>query len=174
MAAVQSKTSNNDVRSPSYLNATGGYILGKSPHGLCNRLRTLTGVLVSAELLKIPNVVFVWNIIPETPNHFLDIFLPVSNLHFINETELDAYESYATFVSRNQDNGIPELASSNARKGLEPDEVRFFERKYYSQFILRPELVAKVRIFTNSVPMFSDVIALHIRRTDFGVTTSDR
>jgi len=60
-----------------------GYIVAESDTGLGNRLRVLAAYMhVGAARYEGAHLVFVWDVTPACPAHFLEIFQPIQNVIF--------------------------------------------------------------------------------------------
>ena len=91
------------------LNNNESFVLGWCPHGMANRLRNLAGVLAVSFCKGINETVFAWQVVPNTPNHFTDLFESIEHLRFIHEDEIPVYRPLAKVVISDHDNGIREV-----------------------------------------------------------------
>src|SRR5689334_19076191 len=90
------------LRGLSFTMALDKFIIAECNAGMANRLRALAYFMFYAhDQYDGSSLVFVWDVNAPCPGHFLDIYEPIPNVHFITTKDRKEYEAKAAVVFNN-------------------------------------------------------------------------
>lgn len=145
-----------------------GYIVAESDTGLGNRLRVMAAYMhVGEARFEGAHLVFVWDINPACPAHFLEIFQPIQNVIFATNSSRYVLDKGAKIVYENSNavldwtlrmNHIPKNRFGSPTWGQ-------IEYDMYRRFRPTAAVMAKVEHFVHE-HRICDCVAMHIRLTD--------
>ena len=145
-----------------------GYIIAESDTGLGNRLRVLAAYMhVGSARFEGAHLVFIWDINPACPSHFLELFQPIQNVVFATNSSRYVLDKGAKIVYENSNaifdwtmrmNHIPRNKYGFPTWGQ-------IEYDMYKKYKPIPPIISKVMSFVKRHNI-CNCAAMHIRLTD--------
>jgi hypothetical protein len=145
-----------------------GYIVAESDTGLGNRLRVLAAYMhVGKARFDGAHLVFVWDVNPACPSHFLELFQPIQNVVFATNSSRYVLDKGAKIVYENSNaifdwtmrmNHIPRNRFGFPTWGQ-------IEYDMYKKYKPTPAVMTKVTAFVKEYNI-CECTAMHIRLTD--------
>lgn len=158
------------------------YLLVECSSGLANRLRMLAPFMyIASEVYKDTILVFVWDVNNECPGHFLDVFQPLTGVHFINSNDKPYYISNATKVYEKSslhwnvifDMYEQQIPNNKFLRRRNKFLREFILHESYFKILPKPDIWTKIKTFVEQNNVCNGT-SVHIRKTDLLGTLSER
>lgn len=133
-------------------------------NGLCNRIRTILAYWIIWKRTKKP-ILVVWIPDKECPCHYLDYFLPIPGVRFLNV--VSDKNIHVLKYRKDLDYHFGSTLISSVAKRYHMKITRKDVLTAYQQVKVKKEVIQKVEVVTKNADL-ANCIGIHLRRTDFG------